>query len=415
MSAAARGARGGGGGGGRLPSFKGQRDLSLGGSGSGVKSGGATADKKKFVPNLNVQRRKDEIKKEVPDAGAFKPSERGGRGRGGGRGGRSSGGRGGLGGQKAAAGGGGGGRVKTELIQTMGSVFSEGLSAEGGIRRKTAAGYGGARDEADGGLRRPLVSSLREVKVDKEAEEKRLQALLKDDFVSDLSCEGLYVPVQLPMIDTGKAFKNEQEDGDGDEEEAVVSTKKPRANQIVDSDDEDDPKRGGAEVETEKLKRLKEEEKKKSVGGERVELTFPDLVRRQRGDLIFIQLPDHLPGVAEAPQLPIKKEKHGGEEEKDEGEKNCRLSDLNEGYLGKIQVRRSGKTQLKIGCALLDVELGTQVGFLQDLVSIRTSLNPQEVGEMTVMGRVRHRMVVTPDWDYLFKSGAAAADEDQLS
>jgi hypothetical protein len=38
--------------------------------------------------------------------------------------------------------------------------------------------------------------------VDREAEEERLKNLLKDDFIDDLK-KGNFVPVQLPMIETG--------------------------------------------------------------------------------------------------------------------------------------------------------------------------------------------------------------------
>ena len=46
------------------------------------------------------------------------------------------------------------------------------------------------------------------MKFDKEDEKERLQALLRDDFIDDLS-KGNYVPVHLPMVDTGKIFKEE--------------------------------------------------------------------------------------------------------------------------------------------------------------------------------------------------------------
>ena len=37
----------------------------------------------------------------------------------------------------------------------------------------------------------------------KAEEEERLRALLRDDFIDDLSSGG-FVPVQLPMVDTGE-------------------------------------------------------------------------------------------------------------------------------------------------------------------------------------------------------------------
>lgn len=394
----------------RLPSFKGQRDLTLGGTApraasatQSISGAAATENKKKFVPNLKVQRRKEEMKQEVREERTIDIPRKGHvRDKQGGKANSSSSSSGGMATKS---------RPKPELIQTMaGSVFSEGISGEG-IRRKVGGGFGGGsgggRDNEP--LRRPIVSKESKGSVDKEAEEKRLKALLRDDFISDLSSEGLYVPVQLPMIDTGKLFLAEEKDKIGQDDEDVIKTTK-RANRILDSDDDEDdppvPASHSATVEAQKEISMKAKTSGKSAA-EDVDLTFQDLVRQQRGDLIFIQLPDHLPGIA----MPVKKEPGTDDDDNGNGEGGslCHLKNLPEGYLGKIQVRRSGKTQLKIGDALLDIDLGTQVGFLQDLVSVDTgggaAASHPEVGDMTVLGRVRHRMVITPDWDHLFKTG----------
>ena len=409
-------------GGSRLPSFKGQRDLTLGGTSprvassvpqamsSGASRGASTAEnKKKFVPNLKVQRRKEEMKLEVrqdptidiPTKGHRKDRQSA----------KSS--------SQSASGGGVAttpkGRQKPELIQTMaGSVFSEGISGEG-IRRKVGGGYGGAGGGGDSNepLRRPILSKESKGAPDKEAEERRLKALLRDDFIPDLSSEGKYVPVQLPMIDTGKLFlaeereKKEHEGGDQDED-VIRATGKQRRNRILDSDEDDedqDDQPAPASVNRSEAAETPKRAvgvKPAAVSAEDADLTFRDLVRQQRGDLIFIQLPDHLPGIA----TPVKKEPGTEDNHEGGGDGNmCHLKDLPEGYLGKIQVRRSGKTQLKIGDALLDIDLGTQVGFLQDLVSVDAGASHQEIGDMTVLGRVRHRMVITPDWEHLFNSG----------
>ena len=54
------------------------------------------------------------------------------------------------------------------------------------------------------------------------AEAERLKALLKDDFIDDLS-SGPLVPVQLPMVDTGTLFKKEKEE---EAEEEIKNVKK---------------------------------------------------------------------------------------------------------------------------------------------------------------------------------------------
>ena len=43
----------------------------------------------------------------------------------------------------------------------------------------------------------------------------------------------------------------------------------------------------------------------------------------------------------------------------------CTLQSLPEGYLGKMQVLKSGKTRFVLGNVTLDVATGTQCGFLQ--------------------------------------------------
>jgi len=190
---------------GRLPSFKPPRDLTLGTSrppvagpaGRGIRgvTGVADPNKKKFVPNLNVQRRdksdaaqvKTEIKQE-PGSHQRQPFQRGG-----------------------GAAGRGRGANRPELIQTIGSVFSDGMGADGAIRRRGGFGGGGGGDGGGGGggLERPKINlkSL-DQKFDRAAEEERLKELMRDDFIDDLTTGNL-VPVQLPMIDTGKVFKEE--------------------------------------------------------------------------------------------------------------------------------------------------------------------------------------------------------------
>ena len=54
---------------------------------------------------------------------------------------------------------------------------------------------------------------------------------------------------------------------------------------------------------------------------------------------------------------------------------------------------------------VMDVAMGTRAGFLQDAVS----LNLGEAGNrssLNVLGHVRHKMVVTPNWDNLLSARA---------
>ncbi len=344
---------------GRLPSFKKKRDLSLG------------EGKKKFVPNLNFQRVKSTTTKPSSEAKESEGQSKSRTPRGDNA--RDS---------KSR------GRARPEIIQTMGSVFGDGLSLEGKRRGGGGGGRISIKADPDGVSSSAAFPRQNQSKRDREEEERRRKALLRDDFVEDAAAaEGLFVPVQLPMTDTGKVFEGKEEE-DGFPKGLI---RKKKANRILDSDDED--KEVAVEAKS---------SEKSVIAPDTSELmqstVFHDLISRQRGDLFFIQLPDHLPG-----SVPVKKEAEepvDGEETTTSKKPTCLLADLPEGFMGKIEVRRSGRTQLKIGQNRFDIELGTQVGFLQDLVSVETS---QGVGDMTVLGHVKHRLIVTPDWDELLQ------------
>ena len=75
--------------------------------------------------------------------------------------------------------------------------------------------------------------------------------------------------------------------------------------------------------------------------------------------------------------------------------------------------RKSGRCQLVLGNQLMDIEIGTKAGFLQDAVSIRVAPNSEAAGgegdsatregQLTVLGHITNRLVVTPDWDSLLR------------
>lgn len=327
-------------------SFKAPRDLSLGSP--------KVTEKKKFIPNLNVART---VKKEVDESQAGGKKEHGRRA-----------------GKKQEK------KEKKErpgLIQTMGSIFSEGVGGPGGIRRRGAGGHSSRESSSESGLSRPKLELGG--KYDKDEEEARLKELLRDDFIDDLSTGG-FVPVQLPMVDTGKIFKEEVKRELGEDSIKPSNLRRRPATDLDSDDDEDDPK---PDVKP---------DVKPGVGPPPVapEVSIADLVKAQKGDLLFIQLPDNLP--VQAPK------REGG------GGGGCDLGSLDEGCLGKLQIRKSGACQLILGDnQVMDVEVGTRVGFLQDAVSLSMPSPGQEVGDLTVLGHVRHRLVVTPNWESLLE------------
>lgn len=437
---------------GRLPTFKVQRDLTLGsktlpgtgnsnvggrnrqmmiGAGSALKKAGIpsilgsgvnpaatgdSANKKKFTPNLNVQRRQptsENAQNIIPESssphrrrGQFSVSPSKGE-------------------QRKPF-------IRPGLIQTMGAVFSEGIGeGRGGIRRSRYGGGGGGtrngENESSAAMQKPKLNL--NSNIDKEAEAERLKELLRDDFIDDLT-QGPLVPVQLPMIDTGTAFKEEDCKDDISIKEEVKGEKSKNSRRILDSDDDSDDGDSKNKIKQEqeyatsnKSVIAKNPPPKKSEVGNTSDITFSDLVKMQKGDLLFVQLPDHLPGNLPVNQAvkqdnifsstKVAEERMEVNEINENSEKTrCTLNVLPEGYLGKIQIRKSGKTQLLIGDTALDIDLGAQVGFLQDLVSINVPNEEsdsqeqthahEKVGDMTVLGHVRHRIVASPDWERLF-------------
>ncbi|XP_023333297.1 DNA-directed RNA polymerase III subunit RPC4 [Eurytemora carolleeae] len=356
--------------------FRAQRDLSLGAKPVlGTKSGfdtkpalGALSpksvvnsqtklpDRKKFIPNLNVQRQvkkeSDEPEKNEPKWKRRKENKHERREK--------------------------NNRDRPTLIQT-GSIFSEGVAGDGGIRRRIG-GSSSRGDLEESGLVRPKLNLNQPL--DRDEEERKLKSLLRDDFIDDLK-EGNFVPVQLPMINTGKIFKAEVKKKDGEEDDIRPKLLNKKNNEL-DSDDEDDPEPANS------IPVISEPDLPTAPG----EPSVAELVTHQTGQLVFIQLPDSLPLIPDKP---------GGDETEAGAGSNLNISSLGslEGRLGTLQVRKSGRCQLILGKQKFDVETGTKVGFLQNAVSIRVPSNPGESGECTVLGHISHRLVMSPDWDTL--------------
>ena len=328
---------------------------------------GDSDKKKKFTPNLNVQRKeapkpvvaKDASSSNDQNSGWKRPTSKPGRPE----------------------------RPKPNLIQVSGAVFSEGVGSDSNVKKSWGSRSSSSDRDSKKAMERPKMN-LNAV-YDKVEEEKKLKELLRDDFIDDLKT-GHLVPVQLPMISTGKVFEDVKVKADPDKPEEITrSVKSKKTNVILDSDDDEDEATIGAYT--------RSSTETKNDKDEKSDLTIKDLISDQRGELLFFQLPDHLPN-----QTNVKQE---------EKSKNV-LSGLPEGYLGKLQIRKSGKAQLWINSTVFDIEVGTQVGFLQELCVVNanpTLSNEFQKGTMTNLGRVRNRVVTSPAWKELF--GAQALDQ----
>jgi len=278
--------------------------------------------------------------------------------------------------------------AKPELIQTSGN-FADGVGSNNESKKKAWGSSGGGGGESNT-LERPKLDL--KAKFDKNAEEKMLKELLRDDFIDDLK-SGHMVPVQLPMVDTGKVFKEEhnnhikKEPSDPDE---VLKTAKMKKNRIIDSDDEED----------DNSKEVNGVTSTTATTNTTSEITLSDLISEKHSELLFFQMPDHFPGHS-------RQKVEASDLEQASSRTNVTIDQLAEGYLGKLQFRKSGKVQLWINNVLFDVDIGTQVGFLQELYSVETEPNnppSTDKGNMTNLGRVRNRVVITPAWNDLLQA-----------
>ncbi|XP_008436399.1 DNA-directed RNA polymerase III subunit RPC4-like isoform X2 [Poecilia reticulata] len=132
-------------------------------------------------------------------------------------------------------------------------------------------------------------------------------------------------------------------------------------------------------------------------------------------ELFFMQFPDCLPGRHSAPKADLH---HGGATEKpsktdaksaqqksENMDGSLVLSEFPEGFLGKLQIRKSGKVELKLGDVILDVSEGAAFSFLQQLVSVR--LSGGRTGNITVLGNIHHKLVLSPNFQSLLRQVAA--------
>ncbi|XP_066998337.1 DNA-directed RNA polymerase III subunit RPC4 isoform X2 [Anabrus simplex] len=332
----------------RLASFRGLRDLSLGMP--VVKT--EPKSRKTYIPNLNVRRNKikeEEFSKEVSHR---RGENKRGHGRGFSRGGR--------------------GRDVNNLIQETGSVFAEGTAI---LQNRRYGGDGGYSDSTRGGsnfIPMPKLNLQHDRKVNKEEEDLKLRELLRDDFLDDpgLEPDGASKPVQLPFH---AAVKQEPVD------------EGPKTKMELEDDQE--------EVEDPELN----------------ERTVAEFFRRGATQMFFLQLPDALPGLKQevnsGPARPsTSKPSSARSTETSESSteqarlKDCTLGSLSDGYIGKIQLLRSGKARLILNDCTVHLASSLQTGCREDVISVE--LDPAtHTGEMINLGPVDARLLCSPYWE----------------
>ncbi|KAK2902299.1 hypothetical protein Q8A73_012045 [Channa argus] len=349
---------------GRLPSMR-SRDLTLG----GVK-------KKTFTPNIIGRKAKEEIKVEGGQRRERRDGDRG-------RGPRDR----------------GRGRGRPEVIQSH-SIFEQGPAD---MMMKKRGGYESERDAPSVGPS-PIINIKKEKRETEEETKEILRSLNRDNFIDDpcLRSEQRSCPVQLPLAVSGWGFK---------EEFSNIAIK------IEKADDYCDPMEPIVEIKQEpediEIKKSEAAFRPPSLPEPEV---LPNLLHKwslcKDDKLFFMQLPDSLPGQPPTKEhRPVKTEVQTEDgqsvlmktEPQEEGpeDNSCNLKDLREGLIGKMLVRKSGRIQLILGQVIFDVSLGTSCSFLQELVSIGTE---GRTGDLTVLGKVEHKIVCSPDFEALLQS-----------
>ncbi|XP_077359171.1 DNA-directed RNA polymerase III subunit RPC4 [Festucalex cinctus] len=330
----------------RLQSLR-NRDLTLG--------GGQKKTKKTFEPNVNVVRKsKDEIKEETQVAPKRERKQRDDRRR------ESRSRR----------------KEKPQTIQSH-SIFEQGPAD---APRKTTGWFAAPRacDVAAFPNRKPIKKERQDSDDDDDEDEDELLGILqRDDFICDpsLKNDAKLNPIQLPLCRTS----------------ATPSQEKPRL--------PGSPSRGP--------------QVRADPSGRRPSLAeiLQGLRLSGKEELVFMQLPDCMPVRAPKadshPEARIekvakgKKPPLGKSQESPSVKCSPVLSEFSEGFLGKLQIRKSGKVEMKLADIVMDVTNGAALSFLQQLVSV--NLSDGKTGDMMVLGNIQHKLVLSPNFQTLLE------------
>ncbi|XP_069733460.1 DNA-directed RNA polymerase III subunit RPC4 isoform X2 [Phaenicophaeus curvirostris] len=355
---------------GRLPSIR-SRDLTLG----GVK-------KKTFTPNIISRKIKEEPREDASVKKEKKERER-----------------------ERQRDGHGRGRGRPEVIQSH-SIFEQGPAE----MMKKKGSWDKTVDMSDFGPSH-IINIKKEKRETDEETKQILRMLQKDDFLDDpgLKNDIRNKPVQLPLAHSGWLFKEEVTEQEEDAQPWLPGPKEekmevdPPAVKVKEEPCDEDP--------------LPKPPQTKGPPGFPRDVSVAELLQRlslsTEEELLFLQLPDTLPGQPPTQDTkPIKMELQNEEgqmvvvkqeksQEAKQAENICTLADLPEGQVGKLLIRKSGKVQLVLGKVTLDMTMGTPCSFLQELVSV--GIGDNRTGEMIVLGHVKHKLVCSPDFEALLE------------
>lgn len=142
--------------------------------------------------------------------------------------------------------------------------------------------------------------------------------------------------------------------------------------------------------------------------------TLEELFAKVEQQLFLMQLPDTLPGHGPdvEPAESAEAECHAADEAKlNPLASFCTAQQLDDGLIGRVVRRRSGKIQMLLGDVVYNLSVGIDPGWLQEVMSVQTTDADRRHGTLNNLGQIGAKLNVTPDWERLF---AARASETKL-
>lgn len=276
------------------------------------------------------------------------------------------------------------------LIQREGATFAHGVDSH----TKTTAGFASWNSSGPGlghmeklKLHHPSGTTTSSISEQKAEDKKKLDLLLRRDFIDDGPAETSWLnPTTLPLpLPAGSAV----------EQKPSVKLEVP----FVKQEPMEEPVVAKPAPST-ALRHL-------ALVDLLTDPNLPDI-----GQLLFFQLPDCLPSLNTPYEQPIRKgaprrQNHSFRKTKEEpGKLKIKLPHFPEGYVGKLQVLKSGRIRLVLGAVALNVDLGTQITFRQDLMSLRLP----EIGGAHAynLGQIKHKLICLPDMEQLLTASLGA-------
>ncbi|GAB6028155.1 hypothetical protein CHUAL_002365 [Chamberlinius hualienensis] len=368
----------------RLPSLRMPRDLTLGG-----------VPKRTFKPTFAAaQKPKTEPKTETVSPGTG-PGRNKSRSRGG---------------ERERGGGRGRGRGRGQFVQMSGGLFSEGTA---NILPKKSQVCESVNSKI---TVKPRYSQNQQqfntTAEQTQYEEEQYKLLMRDDFIDDGDLDlNADAPIQLPLLSPTLKVQKKVKQKAAVNEDIKLKTEECLSDAFstvkIKSEPMDIPEYNELDSKASEETELAVTPEESSHDDEFDPGKYIlELLRSGKEEIMLFRLPDDFPSlITTKDDKPVIKQEPGiglasGEEDVKSSvsqQKNENTLNWREGSLGKMRIlesTESTKTQLIIGDVKLNLSTDAPVGFLQDLVSLKTT---GDAKELVALGHIGASMVCVPE------------------